>query len=43
MTPRQFWHTTPALFNSLTNIHSEINNKAKPKVARTIEEAGIDI
>jgi hypothetical protein len=45
MTPRKFWRTTPAQLNILTSVHSEITNPSstKSKVAKTVEEAGIDI
>ena len=44
MKPKKFWRTTPALLNSLSAIHYELNNpNPEPKVAMTIEEAGIDI
>ncbi|WP_367280663.1 phage tail assembly chaperone [uncultured Duncaniella sp.] len=44
MNPVAFWKTTPARLNSLTRVYTELNSPhKKPKVARTIEEAGIDI
>ncbi len=44
MTPIKFWRTTPALLNVLSSVHAEtVNPAGHKKVARTIEEAGIDI
>lgn len=44
MTPKKFWRTTPALLTALSTVHSEVTNPgSKPKVAQTVEEAGIDI
>ena len=45
MEPSRFWRTTPVQLSLLSAVHSEINNPEafKPRVARTLEEAGIDI
>jgi len=43
MTPCVFWRTTPAQLNLLSGVHADINSVHKDKVAKTIEEAGIDI
>lgn len=44
MSPRRFWRTTPALFNTLSKVHSDVKNPngdGKPaveKIAQTVEE-----
>lgn len=43
MTPTMFWRTTPALLSSISNVHADLHNPDRPKIANTIEEAGIDI
>lgn len=44
MTPLKFWKTTPAQLSLLSSVHAEINNPtATKKVAKTVEEAGIEI
>jgi hypothetical protein len=44
MSPKRFWRSTPAQLNILSSVHAEINNpRGSKKVAKTIEEAGIDI
>lgn len=44
MTPKQFWKCTPAKLNALNNVHVRLNTPSTgPKVAKTVEEAGIDI
>lgn len=44
MDPIRFWRLTPVQLNLLSSVHAEIHNPNEyNKVARTIEEAGIDI
>jgi hypothetical protein len=43
MNEQEFWRTTPAKLNSLSEVHIRLNNPSStPKVARTVEEAGIE-
>lgn len=43
MNERDFWRTTPAKLNSLSEVHVRLNNpNSAPRVARTVEEAGIE-
>jgi hypothetical protein len=43
MSAKQFWRTTPALLNVLSAVHADLHNPHKQKIARTVEEAGINI
>lgn len=44
MNPIRFWRSTPVQLNLLSTVHAEIHNPSEySKVARTVEEAGIDI
>ena len=44
MSSKKFWRCTPALLNTLSNVHVELNTQSsKPRIASTLEESGIDI
>ena len=43
MSDKTFWRTTPAKLTALSEAHSVANNPSHKRVARTVEEAGIEI
>lgn len=43
MTPKEFWRCTPVKLNVLSTVHAEANSPNKRRVAKTVEEAGLEI